>query len=163
SVLYTNPTIDGLAEAIIAAEPAEFQTPLVRLRDGGARAPLFFFHGDVNGGGFYTLTLARRLARDRAFWVVHPLGLHGRPAPATTAGRQPRSRPWHASTSSRSSAHARTGRSCSAATATAGSWPTRRHGSSRPPAGASSGSSSSPRTPIRAFRDCAGPSPLRHG
>src|SRR5262249_37986828 len=84
SVLYTNPTIDGLAEAIIATEPAEFQTPLVRLRDGGARAPLFFFHGDVNGGGFYTLTLARRLARDRAFWAVHPLGLHGRPAPATS-------------------------------------------------------------------------------
>jgi len=83
AVLYTNPTIDGLAEALVASEPAEFQTPLVRLRDGGARAPLFFFHGDVNGGGFYTLRLARRLAGDRAFWVVHPLGLHGQPAPAT--------------------------------------------------------------------------------
>ena len=83
AVLYTNPTIDGLAEALIASKPAEFQTPLVRLRDGGTRAPLFFFHGDVNGGGFYTLTLARRLASDRAFWVVHPLGLHGQPAPVT--------------------------------------------------------------------------------
>ena len=83
AVLYTNPTIDGLAEALIASKPAEFQTPLVRLRDGGTRAPLFFFHGDVNGGGFYTLTLARRLASDRGFWVVHPLGLHGQPAPTT--------------------------------------------------------------------------------
>jgi len=83
AVLYTNPTIDGLAEALIASEPAEFQAPLVRLREGGARPPLFFFHGDINGGGFYTLTLARRLATDRALWVVHPLGLHDRPAPTT--------------------------------------------------------------------------------
>jgi amino acid adenylation domain-containing protein len=83
AVLYTNPTIDGLAEALIASEPAEFQAPLVRLREGGERAPLFFFHGDINGGGFYTLTLARRLATGRALWVVHPLGLHGRPAPTT--------------------------------------------------------------------------------
>jgi thioesterase domain-containing protein len=83
AVLYTNPTIDGLSEALIGNEPAEFQAPLVRLREGGARAPLFFFHGDINGGGFYTLTLARRLATDRPFWVVHPLGLHGQPAPTT--------------------------------------------------------------------------------
>jgi len=83
AVLYTNPTIDGLSEALIASEPAEFQAPLVRLREGGTRPPLFFFHGDINGGGFYTLTLARRLASDRAFWVVHPLGLHGQQAPVT--------------------------------------------------------------------------------
>src|SRR5262249_28691796 len=74
---------DGLADALIASKPAEFQAPLVRLREGGTRAPLFFFHGDINGGGFYTLTLARRLAAGRALWVVHPLGLHGRPAPTT--------------------------------------------------------------------------------
>jgi len=83
AVLYTNPTIDGLSEALIASEPAEFQTPLVRLRADGARAPLFFFHGDINGGGFYMRTLARRLSGDRPFWAVHPLGLHGRPVPAT--------------------------------------------------------------------------------
>jgi amino acid adenylation domain-containing protein len=83
AVLYTNPTIDGLSEALIASEPAEFQAPLVRLREGGTRPPLFFFHGDINGGGFYSLTLARRLASDRAFWVVHPLGLHGQQAPVT--------------------------------------------------------------------------------
>jgi len=83
AVLYTNPTIDGLADALIASKPAEFEAPLVRLRDGGTRAPLFFFHGDINGGGFYTLTLARRLATGRAFWVAHPLGLYGRPAPTT--------------------------------------------------------------------------------
>src|SRR5207248_3803027 len=73
----------GLSEALIASKPAEFQAPLVRLREGGTRPPLFFFHGDINGGGFYTLTLARRLASDRAFWVVHPLGLHGQQAPVT--------------------------------------------------------------------------------
>jgi len=83
AVLYTNPTIDGLSEALIASEPAEFHAPLIRLREGSPRAPLFFFHGDINGGGFYALTLARRLAADRAFWVIHPLGLHGRPAPST--------------------------------------------------------------------------------
>src|SRR5205823_12502969 len=55
AVLYTNPTIDGLSEALIAREPAECRAPPVRLPAGGARPPLFFFHGDINGGGFYTL------------------------------------------------------------------------------------------------------------
>jgi len=44
AVLYTNPTIDGLSEALIAREPAEFHAPLMRLREGSPRAPLFFFH-----------------------------------------------------------------------------------------------------------------------
>ncbi|HEV8583522.1 MAG TPA: amino acid adenylation domain-containing protein [Methylomirabilota bacterium] len=83
AVLYTSPTIEALSEALLASEPAEFQAPLVRLRAGGARPPLFFFHGDLNGAGFYTLTLARHLGADRAFWVIHPLGLHGRPVPTT--------------------------------------------------------------------------------
>jgi amino acid adenylation domain-containing protein len=83
AVLYTNPTIAGLSESLLANEPAEFQAPLVRLRDSGHRAPLFFFHGDINGGGFYTRTLARRLASDRPFWVIHPLGLHDELAPPT--------------------------------------------------------------------------------
>jgi thioesterase domain-containing protein len=83
AVLYTTPTIKGLSEALLASEPAEFQAPLVRLREGGTRAPLFLFHGDLNGGGFYSLRLARRLAGDRAFWVVHPFGLRGRPGPVT--------------------------------------------------------------------------------
>jgi amino acid adenylation domain-containing protein len=83
AALYTNPTIDGLAQALRAGEPAQLQAPLVRLREGGPRAPLFFFHGDMNGGGFYALKLARHLPDDRAFWLVHPLGLHGSRAPIT--------------------------------------------------------------------------------
>src|SRR5207248_2884737 len=69
--------------ALPAPEATRDAREIVRLRDGGERTPLFFFHGDLNGGGFYTLTLARRLAPDRTFWVVQPLGLHGRPAPMT--------------------------------------------------------------------------------
>jgi thioesterase domain-containing protein len=50
---------------------------------GGPRPPFFFFHGDLTGGGFYCLRLARRLEPDQPVYVVHPLGRDGRPMPTT--------------------------------------------------------------------------------
>ena len=77
AVLYTEPTIDGVAAALLRHDAAAPHEPLVKLRDGTHGAPLFFFHGDVNGGGFYCRKLARRLPAGRAIWAVHPLGVDG--------------------------------------------------------------------------------------
>jgi thioesterase domain-containing protein len=83
ATLYTRPTIDGLAAALLADDADAAAAPVVRLREGGDAAPLVFFHGDLNGGGFYCRTLARALPPGRAVWVVHPLGSNGRAVPPT--------------------------------------------------------------------------------
>ena len=54
-----------------------------RVKDGGARQPFFFFHGDFNGGGFYCLNLARGLSEDQPFYAVQPHGLDGNAIPVT--------------------------------------------------------------------------------
>ena len=81
AVLYSQPTIDGLAAALLRHDPGARSAPIMKLRDGGGAAPLFFFHGDLNGGGFYCQKLARHLPGGRAVWAVHPLGIDGRPVP----------------------------------------------------------------------------------
>jgi len=81
AVLYSQPTIDGLAAALLRHDPGARSAPIMKLRDGGGAAPLFFFHGDLNGGGFYCQKLARHLPGSRAVWAVHPLGIDGRPVP----------------------------------------------------------------------------------
>jgi amino acid adenylation domain-containing protein len=78
ATLYTQPTVDGIAAALLADGGGGPPAPVVKLRDGGDVAPLVFFHGDLNGGGFYCRTLARTLPPGRAVWVVHPLGVDGR-------------------------------------------------------------------------------------
>jgi amino acid adenylation domain-containing protein len=75
AVLYGDPTIDGVAAALLRHDAEAPPAPIVKLRDGDDRAPLFFFHGDLNGGGFYCRKLARHLRPGRTVWVVHPLGV----------------------------------------------------------------------------------------
>ena len=73
--LLRHPTIEGLATAYWKLSCAP-DTPLVTLRETGARPPLFFIHGDLNGGGFYCGRLARALDPDQPFYALAPL--HGR-------------------------------------------------------------------------------------
>jgi thioesterase domain-containing protein/acyl carrier protein len=73
SALMNGPTIQALATAYWHAEAAR-GTPLVPVRDQGDRPPLFFVHGDFNGGGLYCSRLARRLDASQPFYV---LALHG--------------------------------------------------------------------------------------
>ena len=82
ATLYAHPTVESLAAALLRQESAVVRTPLVRIQEGPAR-PFFFFHGDVNGGGFYCLRFARALGPEQPFYAVHPLGFDGRPAPPT--------------------------------------------------------------------------------
>ena len=78
STLYSAPTIASLEEAIVRQEGAAFQSRIVKITDGD-QAPFFFFHGDFNGGGFYSTRLAQSLGRP--FHLVHPHGLNGDPIP----------------------------------------------------------------------------------
>jgi thioesterase domain-containing protein/acyl carrier protein len=81
AALHTEPTIDGIAAALLRHDAATAPAPIVRIRAGDGAAPVFFFHGDLNGGGFYCRKLARRLPAGRAVWTVPPLGTDGRPVP----------------------------------------------------------------------------------
>ncbi len=73
SALMSRPTIEALATEYWHAEAAR-GTPLVPVRDQGDRPPLFFVHGDFNGGGLYCSRIARRLHASQPFYV---LALHG--------------------------------------------------------------------------------------
>ena len=74
ATLFTEPTIERLAAALRQAV-RESEAPLVALNAHGARAPLFFLHGDFSGGGFYCRALAHALGADQPFYAVHPHGL----------------------------------------------------------------------------------------
>jgi amino acid adenylation domain-containing protein len=81
TALFSAPTVEGLARALLREEAPRFRAPILPLREG-AGAPFFFLHGDYNGGGFYSLTLAR-LTGGGPFHAVHPHGLAGGEIPAT--------------------------------------------------------------------------------
>jgi amino acid adenylation domain-containing protein len=77
AALHTKPTIEGIATALLRHDAETGPGPAVRIRDGDGAAPVFFFHGDLNGGGFYCRKLARHLPPGRAVWAVPPLGVDG--------------------------------------------------------------------------------------
>jgi aspartate racemase len=83
TALYTHSTVERLAAAIRREEHEAFWAPMIKIKAGGPRTPFFFLHGDLTGGGFYCLRLARRLDADQPVYVVHPLGRDGRPMPTT--------------------------------------------------------------------------------
>jgi amino acid adenylation domain-containing protein len=83
SAIHANTTVETLARALIRRQQHTFAVPMLKLQADGTRRPFFFFHGDLNGGGFYCRELARHLGPDQPLFAIHPLGLDGRPVPAT--------------------------------------------------------------------------------
>ena len=83
ATLYTNSTVERLAEALRQGDDHGFRAPMTRLNPEGRQSPLIFFHGDLHGGGLYCVRLGRRLGPDQPLTVVHPLGRAGRPMPRT--------------------------------------------------------------------------------
>jgi amino acid adenylation domain-containing protein len=72
AALYSSPTVERLAALL--ERGADHAVPaVVTLNAGGRRPPVFFFHGDMAGGGFYALRVARRLGAEQPVHVVHPL------------------------------------------------------------------------------------------
>jgi len=81
SIFMENSTISKLVRCLSGS--AELQPhPLVRIQNGDARPPLFFFHGDFEGG-YYTRRLAHLLGHDQPFISIEPHGLRRDPVPDT--------------------------------------------------------------------------------
>ncbi len=72
TALLVHPALGEFADAIDAAEVVE--DPLtVRLREGaGGVAPLFYFHGSFNSGGYYCHQLARELDENQPVFILRP-------------------------------------------------------------------------------------------
>lgn len=73
SLLLTGATVAHLTRYILEAQRDDSANrPLIPLRTGGARLPLFFLHGDWAGGGFYCRQLADAFAADQPFYALPP-------------------------------------------------------------------------------------------
>ncbi len=66
-----------LADAVLHEARHREPSRLIALRASGSRSPLFFFDGDVNGGGLYSRFLAAALDPDQPVYVVRPRGVRG--------------------------------------------------------------------------------------
>ena len=82
TTLFEAATIERLAD-VLRSDECRPGPPLVALNAGGSRPPLFFLHGDIAGGGFYSRALARALGPAQPVYAVHPHGLAGEPVPAS--------------------------------------------------------------------------------
>ena len=72
AALFKNPTILGLCEVILSDSSA-FNRPVLQVQSGATAArPLFFLHGDYLGGGYYCVSLARRLGPQVPFYALVP-------------------------------------------------------------------------------------------
>ena len=66
-----NPTIEALAAEIVH-EVIDESASLLTIQEHGSRTPFFYLHGDLLGGGFYALKLARALGTDQPLYVLPP-------------------------------------------------------------------------------------------
>jgi amino acid adenylation domain-containing protein len=80
---FANPTIENHASALLRKQVTVENAPYVLINPHGTKTPVFFFHGDFIGGGFFCKTLARVIGEDRPFYALHPHGLQGEEVPTT--------------------------------------------------------------------------------
>jgi len=78
SVLFDGATIEDLERALQKVE--RDSQPYVAFNERGSRAPFFFLHGDLLGGGLYCANLARKLGPDQPLYALHPHALNTRSA-----------------------------------------------------------------------------------
>jgi len=76
---FRNPTVEQLASEI-AREVIDESPAVLRVNDAGWRTPFFYLHGDLSGGGFYSLKLSRALGPEQAFYVLPPQDVRMLPA-----------------------------------------------------------------------------------
>ncbi|HEV2842764.1 MAG TPA: thioesterase domain-containing protein, partial [Chthoniobacterales bacterium] len=79
SALFRNPNVEHLAGEI-AREVIDESPTLLRVNDAGRSTPFFYLHGDLSGGGFYSLKLSRSLGPDQPFYVLPPQDIRLLPA-----------------------------------------------------------------------------------
>ena len=83
---FDHPTIARhalrLAQAKAPEAPAR-PPAYTAIHPSGQKTPVFFFHGDVLGGGMFCKVLAEAIGADRPFYILHPHGLQGDEIPQT--------------------------------------------------------------------------------
>jgi thioesterase domain-containing protein len=83
SEFFNNPTIEQHAQTLIGGRSRVQSAHAVAINPEGKKTPVFFFHGDFVGGGFFCKTLASVIGADRPFYALHPHGLQGDEVPLT--------------------------------------------------------------------------------
>jgi amino acid adenylation domain-containing protein len=78
ATLFAGATIEDLARKLLEEQSSD--PSLVVEVQGGSKRPLFFLHGDINGGGFYCRSLARSLG-DRPFYALNTYARRGHAMP----------------------------------------------------------------------------------
>ncbi len=83
AALLAGPTIKDLAQALVKHRVEGERSLLVEVQPRGSKPPFFFLHGDLRGGGFYCLNLARCLGEEQPLYALSPHGLSGSAVPQT--------------------------------------------------------------------------------
>jgi amino acid adenylation domain-containing protein len=78
ATLLTAATIEGIAAALLPQFRKETR-PLIGIQSGDGGCPFFYLHGDLLGGGVYSLNLARQLGTEVPFHVLPPARVDGQP------------------------------------------------------------------------------------
>jgi aspartate racemase len=82
ATLFDEPTIEHIATELLKGQKlAAIESPYVLINASGRKTPVFFFHGDFDGGGFFCKTFADVIGADRPFYALHPHGFHGDSVP----------------------------------------------------------------------------------
>ena len=81
ATLFAGPTVSQLCHAIDSDRLAGASSLMLEFNSSGTQPPLFFLHGDIMGGGFFSLNLAQSLGSNRPLYVLSPHGLNGESIP----------------------------------------------------------------------------------
>lgn len=75
ATMLTCSTVRTLSDALVRQAAPAIEGELHTLSAGHGAAPLFLFHGDYTGGGFFSRAIAKAADLDGPLMVVQPLGL----------------------------------------------------------------------------------------
>jgi hypothetical protein len=78
---FAGPTVSHLCHAMGSDRFGEASSLVIELNSSGTQPPLFFLHGDIMGGGFFSLNLAQTLGSNQPMYVLSPHGLNDESIP----------------------------------------------------------------------------------
>lgn len=72
SILYSAATVEALAKVISQPVWDVSLSPIIKIQDQGEMTPFVFLHFGYNGGGFYSIHLAKHLGDNQPFYMLQP-------------------------------------------------------------------------------------------
>lgn len=76
AALFGKATVEHLSDELLT-QPGGKVPGILTVRAAGERTPLFYLHGDLTGGGYYTMKLSRGLGGDQPFYTLPPVDVNG--------------------------------------------------------------------------------------